>query len=113
MKKTRFISKLTGIILLISVLSAHLSAGSVSHIEPEKKAKTDSDQPESAKLSQISPEIVVPSYDFDFQKFDLIYVQTAFLFYLENHVIFPHLRFLFRNSYFEKLFEHHIAINAP
>lgn len=113
MKKTSFISKLTGIILLISVLSAHLSFGNVCHFEPEKKAKTDDKQPESAKLSQISPEIVVPSYDFDFQKLDLIYVQTVFLFYIENHVIFPHLRFLFRNSYFEKLFEHHIAINAP
>ncbi len=113
MKKTSFISKLTGIILLISVLSAHLSFGNVCHFKPEKKAKTDDKQPKSAKLSQISPEIVVPSYDFDFQKLDLIYVQTVFLFHIENHVIFSHPRFLFRNSYFEKLFEHHIAINAP
>jgi hypothetical protein len=72
----------------------------------------DSDQDQSF-LSELSSDVVIPSHAFNFgSELELIPVPQVRL------IIFEEMEFavakpFFKHTYFDQLFEHHIAINAP
>jgi hypothetical protein len=113
MTKNTIISKIIGLILLISVFSAHMaSALYVPQLNPKASDSKEKEKTPSV-FQQISHETVVPSYDFYFGEFHLVFVESCIFGYEENtHLAKPDYAY-HSNSYFEKLFEHHIAINAP
>jgi hypothetical protein len=112
MRKSSYISKIMALLLLVFVLSAQMLLGSGSNINGLQKTKTDPEKTESVNVYQSSPEVVIPSYDFHFDTFYFEPIISS-VFDLELDNFNPFLNLKFKNSYFEKLFEHHIAINAP
>lgn len=142
MKKQRNILRFAGLLMLFSVLFTHVFSHSFSELTsleqwrqneekvqqqegkstckqaaaPGKDAdnsKESQEQEGQTTISQLTFEVVVPSYAFDFgvplislfsPKFEFLSVEET-LPEINNPAII--------DSYFEKLFEHHIAINAP
>ena len=99
--------------MLVSVFSAHLAAASYVPQKVAKAAKSDSKEKETPTFQQISPESVVPSYDFSFGELAIFFSQNFVFGYEEKTPITNQHNLFLHNTYFDKLFEHHIAINAP
>lgn len=99
--------------MLISVFSAHLASASYVPFSQLETSQSDEKQKDTPVIQQISHESVVPSYDFSFQELQLVFNQDFIFGYEQNSVFVKPFSLFFRNSYFEKLFEHHIATNAP
>jgi len=114
MRKNLLINKIAGILLLLSVFSAHfVSAALPQKIQKETKSTEKKDNQNETILQQINPESVVPSHHFHFQHFDLKFPE-AILFGFEKITIrFTHSFRQFLFAYFDVLFEHIIVTNAP
>jgi hypothetical protein len=113
MRKNNIISKILGLLVLVSVFSAHVASASyVPQAQIETSEKNEKGK-ETTVIQQISHESVVPSYDFSFEEFQLVFDQNFIFGYEQNAPFVKPFFVFFRNSYFDKLFEHHIAINAP
>ncbi len=110
MRENNIISKIIGLLMLVSVFSAHVA--SASYVPQPSTESSEKDQ-EAPVIQQISHESVVPSYDFSFEEFQLVFAQNFIIGYEQNAPFAKPFFVFFKNSYFDKLFEHHIAINAP
>lgn len=99
--------------MLISVFSAHMASASYVPQKESKTTDTEKKEKETSVFQQISQETVVPTYDFYFGEFQLVFVENCIFGYEENPPLANPNYSYHSNSYFEKLFEHHIAINAP
>lgn len=99
--------------MLVSVFSAHLASASyVAHDIPET-SENNKKEKETPVIQQISHESVVPSHDFSFEEFQLVFDQDLIFGYQQASPLSNRIFLFLKNTYFEKLFEHHIAINAP
>ena len=114
MKKKNIISRFFSVMLLISVFSAHVMGNLYVQPEVTKKAKADTEkQQEQPQLQQLSHEIVVPSFDFHFGEITFQGFNNLVIFYAECVPGTIIQQFVYHHCFFDKLFEHHIAINAP
>ncbi|MCP9757609.1 hypothetical protein EGI26_20800 [Lacihabitans sp. CCS-44] len=113
MRKNNIISKIIGLLMLVSVFSAHVASASYVPQPQSASSEKDKKEKETPVIQQISHESVVPSYDFSFEEFQLVFDQNFIIGYEQNAPFVKPFFLFFRNSYFDKLFEHHIAINAP
>jgi hypothetical protein len=113
MNKNTYISKFLGLILLVSVLCAHL-AGANTPVPLSKKTKAPTEKTsKNAELNTVSSEIVVPTFHFEFGDLGFPNFNNIFLAFVSEKTIITQFAVIFSNTYFEKTFEHHIAINAP
>lgn len=99
--------------MLVSVFSAHMASAAYIPQHKSESSENDKKEKETPVVQQISHESVVPSYDFSFEEFQLVFVQNFVFGYEQNTPSAKPFFLFFRNSYFDKLFELHIAINAP
>ncbi len=77
------------------------------------QSPSDDQNDEQAHFSELSSEVVIPSVAFDFSG-DFVTIPTPdFRVLLVEAGFSAFTKPQYRISYFEKLFEHHIAINAP
>jgi hypothetical protein len=117
MKQKLYIYKALGVFMSLFVLATVLSKNLVQDQIQERFAaqsdQSDDTNPQETYFSELSSDVVIPSVAFDFAgvfilmpvpEISLLAIGTSFL-------AIP--RHLYGLSYFEKLFEHHIAINAP
>jgi hypothetical protein len=102
--------------MLFCVLSAHIFANATpfdSFKENSKAASSNDADDQTPHFNQISSEIVVPSYDFHFDALDFEFKEQLFTSAIYHFPAVCIELFSYKNSYLDKLFEHHIAINAP
>ena len=113
MKIKNYIFQAVSILMLLCVFTTQVSAiATASH---SVSSTTDDDSNDKqANLKQLSQESVVPHYSFSFGEINGFFVTN----YISTLIPKKETNASFgvchpSNSYFEKLFEHHIAINAP
>lgn len=117
MEKRSTIIRFFGLFMLVAVLLNSFTPAHAVVVEQTKIQKTaddsTSDSDEQTSFSEWSSDVVVPSHAFSFDN-NLIVVPTPeFNFILSEAIAYKVSKPLYRHSYFEKLYEHHIAINAP
>lgn len=78
-----------------------------------KKAGKEEQSKEQTVVSEVSLEVVVPSHAFDFGHYDIILPTPQIIYVIVETSVKTFTKPLYRLSYFEKLFEHYIAPNAP
>lgn len=113
MKKQNNIVRFICLLLTVSVLMTHVvgvSYSSNNKVSKENKTSESKDQPQ---VQEFHNDVLVPSHVFDFgADAILVFVQNyEFLESKSSISIFTKSFFVW--SYFDKLFELHIAINAP
>ncbi len=123
MKKPRNISRFSGLLLLFSVLFTHVFSREFHSVqEPGNAAvasekhcsgKDQSREDQQPSVSQLSFEVVVPHYAFDFGSPFIALLSPRFELLTNEENLPETTEPVYTDSYFEKLFEHHIAINAP
>ncbi len=80
----------------------------------EHKKATDKDSPkEQTVVRSVSLEVVVPSYAFDFGHYAILVPVPQIIYVIVETSVKTFTKPLYRLSYFDKLYEHHIAPNAP
>ncbi len=116
MKKQTYIARalsffVLGLVMILSVFGKQLATSQAQ----ESKAKTEkkASEPRQATISEWSAEVLVPSHAFDFN--DAVFVfPTQHIAIPTTEKVFKLItKPIFRLSFFEKLFELYIAINAP
>ncbi len=81
----------------------------VKKVSPDKQ-----EQPQQkAVVSEVSLEVVVPSHAFDFGHYAILLPLPQVIYVIVETSVKTITKPLYRLSYFEKLYEHHIAPNAP
>ncbi len=120
MKNYSYISRAFGLLMFMMVMLTSVFGKQLpqhKHDKPNKpkQEKTDKkQQPENQTVvSELSLEVVVPSHAFDFNH-DALILPTPQVIYLNTEKtakIFT--KPIFVLSYFENLYEHFIAPNAP
>lgn len=78
-----------------------------------KKATKEEQSKEQTVVSEVSLEVVVPSHAFDFGHYAIILPLPKVIYVIVETSVKTFTKPLYRLSYFEKLYEHHIAPNAP
>ncbi|RYU93991.1 hypothetical protein [Emticicia agri] len=78
-----------------------------------KKAGKEEQSKEQTVVSEVSLEVVVPSHAFDFGHCAIILPLPQVIYVMVETSVKTFTKPLYRLSYFEKLYEHHIAPNAP
>ncbi len=117
MKKQNYIVRFIGLILTVSVLLTHgVSLSYVPHNKDFKSNKAENKKSESKEQAQVQEyhnDVLVPSHVFDFgSDVSLNFPQSVEFFEITDlFTVFSNP--IYKWSYFEKLFELHIAINAP
>jgi hypothetical protein len=117
MKNSSITIRFFGLFMLVSVLLNSFTPAHAVVVEQTKTQKTadDSaqDSDEQISFSEWSSDVVVPSHAFSFDS-NLIVVPTPkFNFVFPETVAYKIIKPLYRHFYFDKVYEHHIAINAP
>lgn len=119
MKENRLIIKAFGLFMSIFLLTAVLSkdflkARSVANStgQTEENDKEDSGDKQTF-ISEFSSEVVIPSHAFHFAGYLTFLLGPDVQILPFVKVVSSFAKPVFRHSYFDKLFEHHIAINAP
>ncbi|MFN8432153.1 MAG: hypothetical protein U0V04_19385 [Spirosomataceae bacterium] len=114
MKNNNLINKIAGLLLLLSVFSAHFVSVAIPHkVQKESKATDKKENKSETVLQQINPETVVPSYHFHFQHFELKFPEPVSFSFESNKIRFVNSFRQFLFAYFDVLFEHIIVTNAP
>jgi hypothetical protein len=119
MKKISYISRAFGLLMFMLVMLTSVFGKQLpqKQHEPNKSKQEKSSkkqQPtDQTTVSELSLEVVVPSHAFDFgsNAFILPTPQVIYLIIESSAKAYP--KPLFRLSYFENLYEHFIAPNAP
>lgn len=119
MKKISYISRAFGLLMFMMVMLTSVFGKQLpqKHHEPTKSKQeksTKKQQPANQSfVSELSLEVVVPSHAFDFgdNPFILPTPQVIYLIIESSEKVYT--KPLFRLSYFENLYEHFIAPNAP
>lgn len=108
-------SLLAALMLLVAIAGKSWSASSASNVKDKTEQATDRTADESATLSELSLHAVVtPAVSFDFQK-ALFVLPYLFQFSVQEKVAVPlscRTPFYYF-SYFQHIFGHFIAPNAP
>lgn len=116
MKKQSYISSalsifIIGLVLVLSVFGKQLTYHqSVKQVSKSEKKENQSSQ---TTISEVSLEVLVPSHAFDFNDAIFVFATQQIAIIAKNNVFQLITKPIFRLSFFEKLFELHIAINAP
>jgi len=101
-------------VMLTSVFGKQLPQ---KHDKPNKPKQEKSDkkqQPENQSVvSELSLEVVVPSHAFDFGHDAFVLPAPQVIYLIVESSVKVYSKPLFRLSYFENLYEHFIAPNAP
>ncbi len=106
-------------VVLTSVLGKQIchAHSNEAPVETKKSAQKKSEKEEQSKerpvVSELSLEVVVPSHAFDFGHYAIILPQPQIIYVIVETSVKTVTKPLYRLSYFEKLFEHYIAPNAP
>jgi hypothetical protein len=115
MKQNKHTFKALGLFLSLFMLTTVFTGNLVrKQVLAENQTQTNDDQDEQkAHFTEFSSDYVIPSFAFDFGS-DFVLVPAAdFAVLLIENTFKAVSKPVYRISYFEKLFEHHIAINAP
>lgn len=115
MKQNKHIFKALGLFLSLFMLTTVFTRSLVEQkVVAESQAQADDEQDDQqVHFSEFSSDYVIPSFAFDFGS-DFVLVPVAdFSVLLIENTFKAVSKPVYRISYFEKLFEHHIAINAP
>ena len=104
MQTKKYISRFIGMLLIISVLAAHFSISGTSHTKKES---------EKPQITAVTQDVVIPNFDFDFAEISIVWDLRYTPILLSSKICGFALNVFIENSYFDKLFEHIIAINAP
>lgn len=117
MEKRSTIIRFFGLFMLAAVLLNSFTPAQAVVAEQTKAQKTaddsTSDTDEEVSFSEWSSDVVVPSHAFSFDNNLIVVPAPKFNFIFSETVAYKISKPLYRHSYFEKLYEHHIAINAP
>lgn len=120
MKNRSITIRFFGLFMLAAVLlNSFTSAQAVVLDQITTQQRTNNaDAPASEEdtetaFSEWTSDVVVPSYAFSFHSNLLVVPAPEFNFIFSETVAYKIGKPLCRHSYFEKLYEHHIAINAP
>lgn len=116
MKNRSPIIRFFGLFMLVSVLLNSFTPAQAVVAEQTKAQKTADDSTSDAEgqvsFSEWSSDVVVPSHAFSFDNNLLVVPTPKFNFVFSETVAYKISKPLYRHSYFDKLYEHHIAINA-
>ncbi len=120
MQKKSYIARLlSGVllcfVLLSSVFSKELPLQKNAQNTKEQRSEKSS-KPKSAQqsyLSELQMAVVIPAHGFQFAQDAIILPTPQICFIVSKKVLVIISKPLFKNSYFDKIFERHIAINAP
>lgn len=119
MEKRSTIIRFFGLFMLVAVLlNSITSARAVvsEQVASQQKAADDAsqnDEDAQTSFSEWSSDVVVPSHAFSFDSNLFVVPAPQINFIFSETVAYKISQPLYRHSYFEKLYEHHIAINAP
>jgi hypothetical protein len=106
-----------GLILTVSVLMTHVvNISYVYHNKHSKSNKSENKKSESKEQAQIQEyhnDVLVPSHVFDFGSDVILNFSQSVEFFEITDLFTVFSSPIYKWSYFEKLFELHIAINAP
>lgn len=121
MTKNGFISKFTGLCLILFVLSAHMFGSinaspqlEIQKSKAEKNHKKEDKKEQSESIySTLDHVVVVPSHVFNFDQ--IVFSAPSHTLCVVDKCIlyFKNCSILIINSFFENIFEVLIAINAP
>jgi hypothetical protein len=119
MKNFSYISRAFGLlmftmVMLTSVFGKQLPQKHDNSSKP-KQEKTDKKQQSDNQsvVSELSLEVVVPSHAFDFGHDAIILPAPQVIYLVLESAAKIYTKPIFRLSYFENLYEHFIAPNAP
>ena len=76
-------------------------------------SEEEEDKPEQSTVSEVSFDIVIPSFTYEFGIAIFVWREVQCLFEICIEPIFPDVFWEVAHPYFDKLFERTIAINAP
>ncbi len=119
MKKRSTIIRFFGLFMLVAVLLNSFTVARAVVSEQaamQQKAADDAtqnDEDAQTSFSEWSSDVVVPSHAFSFDNNLFVVPARQINFIFSETVAYKISKPLYRHSYFEKLYEHHIAINAP
>lgn len=85
----------------------------IANFQGDRHFVSEKDENKTVLLQDFSQDVVVPSIQFVFQAEFILLQISSFEWLVENVAKNYFLNVIFSNSYFEKIFEVHIAINAP
>jgi hypothetical protein len=117
MKKRTSILRSMGLMMLCLVWLTSVFGKQLPQVHHEKHAPKPAteqqDKQQQTTISELSLAVVVPSHAFSFAQDFIIVPAPQVIFLITEKIIFKVEKPLFIISYFDNLFEHHIAINAP
>ena len=124
MKKNSYISRSFGLLMFMMVVLTSVLGKQIYHTHSNeapvvaekvktKKADKEEQSKEQTVVSEVSLEVVVPSHAYDFGHYAIILPSPQVIFVIVETSVKTFTKPLYRLSYFEKLFEHYIAPNAP
>lgn len=99
--------------VLTTVLSKSLVQSQIQERYAAQSQNADHEDQDQAHFSELSSDVVIPSVAFDFSSDFVLIPAPEFSFLETENLVSIVSKPIYRLSYFEKLFEHHIAINAP
>ena len=98
--------------MLLCVFTTQVSAITAPQQSISSASEDDSSK-EQTTLKQLSQETVVPHYSFSFGEINGFFSNNIGIVIPERKTNLNFEIYYSANPYFDKLFEHHIAINAP
>ncbi|MBA4851719.1 hypothetical protein [Emticicia sp. BO119] len=124
MRKNTYISRSFGLLMFMMVVLTSVLGKQIYHTHSNevpvaaekiksKKTNKEEQSKEQTVVSEVSLEVVVPSHAFDFGHYDIILPAPQIIYVIVETSVKTFTKPLYRLSYFEKLFEHYIAPNAP
>lgn len=111
MSKKHNILKIWSFTLSLMMLTVFFTKDLVSKHQSKQSKKADKE--EQTQLSELSSDYVIPSNAFTFNTDFVLIPKFVFTIEIVESVFKTVSKPLYRLSYFEKIFERHIAINAP
>jgi len=124
MSKNSYISRSFGLLMFVMVVLTSVLGKQIyrkhsneAPVAVQKSAAEKSDNKDNSKeqtvVSEVSLEVVVPSHAFDFGHYAIFIPLPQIIYVAVETSVKTITKPLYRLSYFEKLYEHHIAPNAP
>jgi hypothetical protein len=119
MKNISYISRAFGLLMFMMVMLTSVFGKQLPHkhhesTKPKQEKSTKKQHPTNQSfVSELSLEVVVPSHAFDFGDSPFILPAPQVIYLIIESSAKVYTKPLFRLSYFENLYEHFIAPNAP